>query len=347
MANGADVSALGAIRSPGGQTIYGIPPDLPPRIDRASKPNGLVIPTSPIRNGSAAKNSSIHSIATLGRSSQDRLTFSPSKMNGDTDAAAAAAADQEEYVSRNQLMASKQQQQLRLHGNAVEHNNVNHNQASLDRQSRPTSSNVKMGGGNESYDSVSSYDSYNNAAAQSMRLGPNTPDDLKSAPMVANGRGGPADYIMNSPSKGMGHPVHAAMDFNRPPTGHHAELARSLSSGPNDLNRANYLNGNGHPPLDPHLARGLPQRPTNLGLEPSPRKMQPFEAKTDYGKYRYEELIRIIQASLFSISTLTLQSTAKKTSSPSPPPAVHLHIQVRPLFSSGRHPSELPFALFV
>lgn len=270
--NGADVGAMGTPRTnQSGQTIYGIPPDLPPRIDRASKPNGLVIPTSPIRNGSAAKNSSIHSIATLGRSSQDRL-FSPSKMNGNAD----GDPEQDEYATRNQLMANKQlQQQQRLNGGAG-------NQASLDRQSRPTS-NVKMG--NESYDSVSSYDSYNNAAAQSMRLGPNTPDDLKSAPIV-NGRG-PADYIMNSPSKGMGH--HPTMDYNRPPMGHHAELSRSLSSGPNDLNRANYLNGNGHPPVvDPHMPRGgpLPQRPTNLGLDPSPRKMLPFEAKTDYGKYR-------------------------------------------------------------
>lgn len=246
-----------------GQTIFGIPPDLPPRIDRASKPNGLVIPTSPIRNGSAAKNSSIHSIATLGRSSQDRL-FSPSKMNGEN-------VDQDEYASRNQLMANK-----RLNGNSLERN-----QASLDRQSRPTS-NTKMG--NESYDSVSSYDSYN--TGPNMRLGPNTPDDLKSAPNASSR--GPADYMINSPSKGNAH--HPAMDYNRTPGGgggHHAELARSLSSGPNDLNRVNYLNGNGHPPaVDPHMARGLPQRPNNLGLEPSPRKMLPFEAKTDYGKYR-------------------------------------------------------------
>lgn len=251
------MASMCVTRTPGGQTIYGVPPDLPPRIDRASKPNGLVIPTSPIRNGSAAKNSSIHSIATLGRSSQDRL-FSPSKMNGE------AENEHEEYASRNQLMANK-----RLNGSSTERS-----QASIDRQSRPLS-NVKMG--NESYDSVSSYDSYNAAA----RLGPNTPDDLKSAPS-GNVRGPAADYIISSPSKpSMGH--HPAMDYSRPPpsAGHHAELSRSLSSGPNDLNRANYLNGNGHPPV-----AGLPQRPTNLGLDPSPRKMLPFEAKTDYGKYR-------------------------------------------------------------
>lgn len=243
-----------------GQTIYGTPPDLPPRIDRASKPNGLVIPTSPIRNGSAAKNSSIHSIATLGRSSQDRL-FSPSKMNGEGDN------DQEDYASRNQLMANK-----RMNGTTLERN-----QASLDRQSLAIGSPAKMGP--ESYESVSSYDSYNAAAAQSMRLGPNTPDDLKSAPNGANGRG-PADYMTNSPSKGgLGH--HPSMDYNRPPgnNGAHPELSRTLSSGPNDLNRTSYLNGGGHP-------AGLPQRPTNLGLDPSPRKMLPFEAKTDYGKYK-------------------------------------------------------------
>lgn len=171
--------------------------------------------------------------------------------------------DQDEYASRNQLMANK-----RLNGAGP----VDiRNQASLDR---PT----KMG--NESYDSVSSYDSYNAAA----RLGPNTPDDLKSAPN-ANSRG-PADYMINSPSKGGGGgpPManHPSMDYNRPPAGgHHAELSRSLSSGPNDLSRASYLNGNGHPPVG-----GIPQRPTNLGLDPNARKMLPFEAKTDYGKYR-------------------------------------------------------------
>lgn len=264
MTNGGGEIPTALARTPqSGQAIYGTPPDLPPRIDRASKPNGLVIPTSPIRNGSAAKNSSIHSIATLGRSSQDRL-FSPSKMNGD-----ANNGEHDEYASRNQLMAHK-----RVNGNSLERN-----QASLDRQPR-VGNNPKMV--NESYDS-SSYDSYN--TGPNMRLGPNTPDDLKSAPNV-NGRG-PTDYLISSPSKSAAH--HLGMDYGRAPTsGHHAELSRSLSSGPNDLNRTNYLNGNGHPPMDPHLMRGgLPQRPTNLGLEPSPRKMLPFEAKTDYGKYRY------------------------------------------------------------
>lgn len=258
---------LGQVPQSGQRTIYGVPPDLPPRIDRASKPSGLVIPTSPIRNGSAAKNSSIHSIATLNRSSQDRL-FSPSKMNGD---GTHGGGDQEEYASRNQLMANKQ----RMNGNSLERN-----QASLDRQTRPTS-NSKMG--NESYDSVSSYDSYN--TGPNMRLGPNTPDDLKSAPMT-NTRPGPADYVINSPSKALGHHAHPSMDYTRPPVAHHPELARSLSSGPNDINRGSY--GNGNPMGDPHMGRGgqMPQRPTNLGLEPSPRKMLPFEAKTDYGKYR-------------------------------------------------------------
>lgn len=249
---GNDNEIQNRMPQPGGHQVFGIPPDLPPRIDRASKPNGLVIPTSPIRNGSAAKNSSIHSIATLGRSSQDRL-FSPTK--------GAPENDMDEYASRNQLMASK-----RTNDQSVERT-----QASLDRHAR-VNGNLKMG--NESYESVSSYDSYNAAAVavQNMRLGPNTPDDLKSAP---NGTGRPPtiDY-MGSPSKPpMNH--HPSMDYNRPPAGgHHGELSRSLSSGPNDLNRANFLNG--HQP-----------RPSNLGLEQSPRKMLPFEARTDYGKYRY------------------------------------------------------------
>lgn len=243
MKNGEDLPAIGINRTTG-QTIYGTPPDLPPRIDRACKPNGLVIPTSPIRNGSSAKNSSIHSIATLGRSSQDRL-FSPSKMTAEEN-------DHDEYVSRNQLIATK-----RMASSSVERN--------------PTG--LKLG--NESYDSVSSYDSYNASAAQSMRMGPNTPDDLKSAPSSGGGGQGQADYIMNSPSKAqMGQ--HSSIDYNRPPGGsHHAELSRSPSSGTNDLNRTSYLSANGHPP-----AGGMAQRPTNLV------QMLPFEAKTDYGKYR-------------------------------------------------------------
>lgn len=72
------------------------------------------------------------------------------------------------------------------------------------------------------------------------------------------------------------------------------EHSRSLSSGANDLNRQNSL---GRPPypndrnimISPHDPRqtsnGMVQRPTNLGLEQSPRK-HVLESKTDYGKYR-------------------------------------------------------------
>lgn len=67
------------------------------------------------------------------------------------------------------------------------------------------------------------------------------------------------------------------------------EHSRSLSSGANDLNRQN---SPGRPPypgdrnigLSPHGIH--PQRPTNLGLEASPRK-HVLETKTDYGKYRF------------------------------------------------------------
>lgn len=68
------------------------------------------------------------------------------------------------------------------------------------------------------------------------------------------------------------------------------EHSRSLSGGPNDLNRQN---SPGRPPypgdrnigMSP-LGAGHPQRPTNLGLEASPRK-HVLETKTDYGKYRF------------------------------------------------------------
>ncbi|XP_039495048.1 tight junction protein ZO-1 isoform X3 [Drosophila santomea] len=231
------------------QSLYGInAPDLPPRIDRQSKPGDIPLNTS----GSSSRN------GTLGRSAQERL-FGKAVVQDDVQA---------EYITRNALVGSgaaetldRQQQQQQTH-------------ASLERQAR-LNAQLKAngggaGGGASTYDSVSSYDSYNNTqmAMQNLgRLGPNAPDDLKSVP---NASGRPL------PPTGQSH------DYGRTPHDH-----RSFG-GPNDLNRQSspgrphYHDMNASRNIDPR--NGTPQRPSNLGLESSPRKPL-VETKTDYGKY--------------------------------------------------------------
>ncbi|KAH8250201.1 hypothetical protein KR026_007656 [Drosophila bipectinata] len=229
------------------QSLYGInAPDLPPRIDRQSKPGDMPLNTS----GSSSRN------GTLSRSAQERL-FGKTVVQDD---------GQAEYITRNALVGSggaetieRQQQQQQTH-------------ASLERQAR-LNAQLKAnggGGGTSTYDSVSSYDSYNNSqmAMQNLgRLGPNAPDDLKSVPN-AGGRPLP--------------PVGQSHEYGRSPHDH-----RNFG-GANDLNRQSspgrphYNDMNASRNIDPR--NGTPQRPSNLGLESSPRKPL-VETKTDYGKY--------------------------------------------------------------
>lgn len=152
------------------QSLYGInAPDLPPRIDRQSKPGDLPLNTS----GSSSRNGS--SGGTLGRSAQERL-FGKAVLQDDVQA---------EYVTRNALVGAG--------GDTIERQQQQ--QASLERQARMNAAmgspaqHKANGNGNggpaSTYDSVSSYDSYNNTqlAMQNLgRLGPNAPDDLKSVP---------------------------------------------------------------------------------------------------------------------------------------------------------------------
>lgn len=141
------------------QSFYGTVPDLPPRIDRASKPPGGM-PTS--HSTPTTPSSKNHS---LGRSAQERL-FGASKTSTDhTDG-------QDEYGTRNSLLNAVEK---RANGSSLDRK-----QSSLDRSSR--SAGVKNNNG--SYDSVSSYDSCNTTqiSMQNLRLGPNAPDDLKSVP---------------------------------------------------------------------------------------------------------------------------------------------------------------------
>ncbi|XP_022221137.2 tight junction protein ZO-1 isoform X3 [Drosophila obscura] len=242
------------------QSLYGInAPDLPPRIDRQSKPGDLPLNTS----GSSSRNGS--SGGTLGRSAQERL-FGKPVVQDDVQA---------EYITRNALVGSgstadtiERQQQLQQQ--------QQQHQASLERQARMNAAmgspaQLKAnGGGASTYDSVSSYDSYNNTqmAMQNLgRLGPNAPDDLKSVPNAS---------VRPLPPVGQSH------DYGRTPHDH-----RSFG-GANDLNRQSspgrphYHEMNASRNIDPR--NGTPQRPSNLGLESSPRKPL-VETKTDYGKY--------------------------------------------------------------
>ncbi|XP_034488626.1 uncharacterized protein LOC117792552 isoform X3 [Drosophila innubila] len=235
------------------QSLYGInAPDLPPRIDRQSKPGDLPLNTS----GTSSRNGS--SGGTLGRSAQERL-FGKAVLQDDVQA---------EYVTRNALVGAG--------GETIDRQQQ---QASLERQARmnaamgsPAQHKTNGNGGAAStYDSVSSYDSYNNSqlAMQNLgRLGPNAPDDLKSVPN-ASGRPLP--------------PVGQSMDYGRSAPHDHRAFAAA-----NDLNRQSspgrplYHDMNASRNIDPR--NGTPQRPSNLGLDSSPRKPL-VETKTDYGKY--------------------------------------------------------------
>ncbi|XP_073830421.1 zonula occludens-like protein polychaetoid isoform X4 [Musca autumnalis] len=278
-----DLQQSGAVWMSETKSLYGInAPDLPPRIDRQSKPgpNDIMVTPSSTTNTPSRSNSSG---GTLGRSAQERL-FGKAIVSDDVQA---------EYISRNAANALNVQASNPTATADVTPLDRHH--ASLERQARlnaaasqsklpgaggPATStataasaiNTPQQNGGSSYDSVSSYDSYN-ASQLTMqnlgRLGPNAPDDLKSVPNVNAGR--------PLPPVGMG--------------GQTADYARTTHDhrqygGANDLNRQS---SPGRPPYhDMNAARnidprnGTPQRPSNLGLEGSPRKV---ETKTDYGKY--------------------------------------------------------------
>ncbi|XP_004529166.1 tight junction protein ZO-1 isoform X4 [Ceratitis capitata] len=223
------------------QSLYGMhAPDLPPRIDRQSKPGPGEIPPPSRTNTSGG---------TLGRSAQERL-FGKAIVSDEVQA---------EYISR------------------TVNESMDRHQASLERQAlinaavtnQPISSN-KAANPNGSYDSVSSYDSYNTShlTVQNLgRLGPNAPDDLKSVPNANR----PLPAIgMNSQAPEYARSTHDHRNF----------------SGPNDLNRhgsptrPTYHEGSSLRNIDSRNG----QIPSNLGMENSPRKPI-VETKTDYGKY--------------------------------------------------------------
>ncbi|XP_041766847.1 uncharacterized protein LOC121590851 isoform X3 [Anopheles merus] len=280
---------------------FGTVPDLPPRIDRASKPANA--PGAPSTSGSSLPSRNSSSGGTLGRSAQERL-FGNGKQSSTDALHDPTSSTQEEYSSRNQLLglgAGDKRPTLppMVNGGTTAPGAA----SSLERNPNANTSLDRSGGGggggggggrsaghhhpgnnpqntsgkaNGSYDSVSSYDSYNTSSqltAQNMRLGPNAPDDLKSVPNSRNG------------AHAMGANVSGLSDYGRNP---------ALNNAPSDMllttARSNY-NGTGvHETLTQRNSgdrsaggMNMPQRPTNLVLD-SPRK-HIIETKTDYGKY--------------------------------------------------------------
>lgn len=160
-------------------------PDLPPRIDRGSKPNGITPPstlltTAGTRNSMGLNTSASSNNGTYGRSAHERLFASGTSSLTKT-LADAAPTYEDEYSTRINPVADKR--------SSVNASSLDRKQATplMDKVVRNSStSNTPANGktNGSSYDSVSSYDSCN-AAMQSLRLGPNAPDDLKSVPTVA------------------------------------------------------------------------------------------------------------------------------------------------------------------
>lgn len=138
-------------------------PDLPPRIDRASKPNGVTPPSTLLTTASARNSMGLSASnsnnGTYGRTAHERLF------------AGASSALSKSLVDSNPTY--EDEYSTRINPTPEKRNGTNG--SSLDRkQATPL---IEKS-------SVSSYDSCN-AAMQSLRLGPNAPDDLKSVPTVA------------------------------------------------------------------------------------------------------------------------------------------------------------------
>ena len=156
------------------QSMYGInAPDLPPRIDRGVKPPGggpqPGIISSPTSGTPSRTNSSG---GTIGRSAQERLfgkQMQQQQLIGDDNIG------QDEYVTRNSTDSMDRAQ------NSLDRPRISNNNNNIIMKT-PGGGVVTQNG--SSYDSVSSYDSYNTTqlSVQNMRLGPNAPDDLKSVP---------------------------------------------------------------------------------------------------------------------------------------------------------------------
>lgn len=139
-------------------------PDLPPRIDRASKPNGTTPPSTlgPTPTARTSSSATTNGNSTYGRTAHERLF-----------AAKPLITDDDEYGTR--VLSTPDKRNSGTNGSSLERKLET---PSMEKVVRTPSSANKTNG---SYDSVSSYDSAQ-IVMQSLRLGPNAPDDLKSVP---------------------------------------------------------------------------------------------------------------------------------------------------------------------
>lgn len=162
-----------------GQPLFGKVPELPPRIDRASKPAGGYSKTTPPSTLSPIRHpmSPNISIGSARKSAQERLFGANQVNDGNPDFSSA-----EDYSTRS----------LKKNSNATPELN------SLDRNMPLSPKRMSNTGGmmhpqqpplppnNGTYDTVPSYGSFNNNGHLSIQeqLGPNAPDDLKSVPAL-------------------------------------------------------------------------------------------------------------------------------------------------------------------
>lgn len=164
-------------RSQPASGLHGNAPDLPPRIDRTSKPN-LTPPSTLLPTPSSRSSALTNGNGTYGRSAHDRLFG-----NGSTAKSPEYPTYEDEYSTRPNLLGTPEKRSSA--GNSLDRNQSALNENTNGKMPRTPSSsaggmpNGKLNG--SSYDSVSSYDSCNNGI-QNLRLGPNAPDDLKSVP---------------------------------------------------------------------------------------------------------------------------------------------------------------------
>lgn len=167
-------------------------PDLPPRIDRTSKPpSNNITPSSTLLTTASALNAmgmaaNANRNGSFNRSAHGQLFGDAASASLTTTLAdTTAPIYDDEYSTR--INPSTPDKRGNLNASSLERKQSTQliNEKALRASS---SNNPAIGRTNSSaYDSIHSISSYDscNAAMQNLRLGPNAPDDLKSVPSVA------------------------------------------------------------------------------------------------------------------------------------------------------------------